>query len=72
MKTVNADSFPFRGGERSEGAIRMGMGLYLAKKLPILTPALPLHPQGVDRGCKIAEAATTTHMGRELSGEVIA
>jgi hypothetical protein len=36
MKTVNADSFPFKG------KVRMGMGLYLAKKLPILTPALPL------------------------------
>ncbi len=23
----------------------------------------PLHPQGVGRGCKAAEAATTTHQG---------
>ena len=24
-----------------------------------------LHPQGVDRGCKAAEAATTTHRGND-------
>ncbi|MDO9012322.1 MAG: nitric oxide reductase activation protein NorD [Gallionella sp.] len=35
--------------------------------LAALSPTLPLHPQGVGWGCKAAEAATTTHKGREQS-----
>jgi dihydrofolate synthase/folylpolyglutamate synthase len=37
---------------------------------PIPTPTLPLHPQGVVRGCIAAEAATTTHKGREHMPEI--
>ena len=45
----------------------MGMGRYAATRFtPIPSLPLPLHPQGVGRSCKAAEAATTTLMGREL------
>ena len=46
-----------------------GDGVYMLQHngtTPIPTLALPLHPQGVGRGCKAAKAATTTHNGREF------
>ena len=52
-------SLPFKG------RAGVGMGLYPLKTNPIPHLTSPLHPQGVGRSCKAAEAATTTLKGEE-------